>query len=130
MEFHQPNNIYKQDLDIDDNALIEEYYTLLGEEDFIKDNKSMRNHDDSKVYAKRIQRKDGSFKNLIRLTSNSKLYNPLSIYGQEKANAFLDRTCKSNNKFKTVNDKAFNWYLQFLSTKNISWLYNAEREVE
>lgn len=130
MDFHQPNNIYKQNSDINELSLIEKYYTLIGEENFLQDGHAMREHDDDRVYAKRIQRKDGSFKNLIKLTKNSKLYNPMSIYGQEKNSNFLDRTCKSNIKFKIVNDKAFEWYLKFLSTKNISWLYNAEREIE
>jgi hypothetical protein len=53
-----------------------------------------------------------------------------STESQEKTNGFLDRICRSNDKFKTVNEKAFNWYVQFLSSKNLSWFHNAEREIE
>ena len=83
-----------------------------------------------KVYAKKIQRKDGSYKLSIRTGTDGKLYNPMSIYGKEKASTLLDNVCKSNDKFKTVNEKTFTWYTQFLKTKNMAHLYNAEREAE
>ena len=36
----------------------------------------------------------------------------------------------SDEKFRTVNPKTFGLYLQFLSSKNLAYLYNAEREAE
>jgi hypothetical protein len=130
MDFHQPTNIYNNDLNIEEDSLNKEYYTLLGEEDFISNECPRRHKDDEKVLAKKIQKKDGSYKTLIKTANNGKLYNPVAIYGQEKTHTFLDRVCRSNEKFRPVNNKAFDWYVKFLSTKNIAWFYNAEREVD
>lgn len=131
MEFYQQtNNIFKQQNDIEEQDLTEEFYTLTGQEELVIDNKPRRLKDDQYVYAKRIQKKDGSYKTMIKTSSNGKLFNPVSILGAEKTNTFLDRVCKSNDKFRTVNHKAFEWYIQFLSSKNLGWFYNAEREVD
>jgi hypothetical protein len=110
----------------------EQFFTISGEEDFTDSSGSPRLEKDSteKTYAKKIIRKDNSYKYLIKLSNNSKLFNPLSIYGIEQDKSFLNRVCRSNKKFKEVNQKAFEWYLKFLTTKNIAWLNNAEREIE
>lgn len=130
MEFHQPNNIYDEQKTIDNDKLKSEFFTVIGEEQITVDGKPCRTQEDDMVYAKRLQKKDGSYRNFIKVSSNGKLYNPISVYGSEKTNTFLDSVCRSKDKFKSVNDKAFNWYVQFLSSKNLGWLYNAEREVD
>lgn len=130
MEFHRPNNIYDEQKNIEDDKLKAEFFTVLGQEQTMLDGKPCRIQEDDMVYAKRTQKKDGSYRNFIKLSSNGKLYNPVSVYGGEKTNNFLDRVCRSNDKFKAVNDKAFNWYVQFLSSKNLAWLHNAEREID
>lgn len=107
-------------------------YTIAGEEDEVNNGVPIRNNDDDKVYAKKIQRSDASLKYLIRLDPSAKLFNPLSIYDQtdkRQATEFLNSVCRTNKKFKEVNSKTFELYLKFLSTKNISWLHNAEREI-
>lgn len=109
-----------------------ELYTIAGEEDDINHGIPTRNNDDDKVYAKKIQRSDASLKYLIRLDPSAKLFNPLSIYDQtdkRPVTEFLNSVCRTNKKFKEVNSKTFELYLKFLSTKNISWLHNAEREI-
>lgn len=128
--FQQQDNIYKREMNINDEDLISVFYTLSGQEDEIIDDRPIKSTESEEVYAKVLQKKDGTYKHMIRTSADGKLYNPMSIYGQEKTNDFLDRICKSNDKFKTVNEKAFNWYVQFLSTKNLSWFHNAEREIE
>lgn len=128
--FQQQDNIYKREANIDDENLTHVFYTLSGQEDDIVEDKPIKSVEDNEVYAKLLQKKDGTYKHMIRTSADGKLYNPMSIYGQEKTNDFLDRICKSNDKFKTVNEKAFNWYVQFLSTKNLGWFHNAEREIE
>jgi hypothetical protein len=54
----------------------------------------------------------------------------MSIYGQENNSTFLDRVCRASGKFKDVNYKTFDLYVNFLKTKNVAWLHNAEREAE
>lgn len=108
-----------------------QYYTAHGAHDSLDvDNNPVLNEDSDKTLAKKIIRSDGTIKYTIKLSSEGKLLNPFSIYGQEKNSTFLDRVCRSNSKFKEVNQKSFDLYLKFLKTKNNAWLLNAEREVE
>lgn len=130
MDFYQPHSIYKDNNDVKEDLLKTEYYTLIGQEEATINEFPARIKDDNKVYAKKIQKKDGSYKLMVKTSSNGKLYNPVAIIGQEKENAFLDRVCKSNEKFRTVNQKVFDLYLQFLNSKNLAFFYNAEREAE
>ena len=108
------------------------YYCVIGSQDFIDEESFPRvnKEDDNRVLAKRIVRDDGSSRFSIKLTNSGKMQNPLSMYGIEKTNNFLDRVCRSDKKFKEVNQKVFNMYINFLKTKNIAWLNNAEREAE
>ena len=108
-----------------------EYYTVSGEQDFFDDQQMPRlKKDCDKVCAKKSIKNNGKTKYLVKLSLNSKLYNPLSKYGLEQSRSFLDNTVRPANKFKTVNHKTFNLYLDFLKTKNNSYLLNAERESE
>jgi hypothetical protein len=79
------------------------------------------------VYAKKIL-SAGRSNYYIKLSLENKFYNPLSVYGLEKTKSFLDNVVRDANKFKSVNKKAFDFYLTFLKTKNLSYLYNSERE--
>jgi hypothetical protein len=109
-----------------------EFYSIVGSEEFLDSNSNPRvsNENDTRVLAKKIIRDDGSVKFTIRTNATGKLQNPVSIYGSEKTNNFLDRVCRSSDKFKEVNMKTFDLYINFLKTKNIAWLNNAEREAE
>jgi hypothetical protein len=109
-----------------------EYYCVTGSQEFLDEsnNPRVKNEDDSRVLAKRIYRDDGTSRLSIKLSNTGKIQNPLSIFGMEKQTTFLDRVCRSQNKFKEVNMKVFNFYLSFLRTKNVAWLHNAEREME
>lgn len=86
--------------------------------------------DGQNICAKIVNRSNGTIKYLIRLDPNGKLFNPFSIYGENKNRTFLDRICRSNQKFKEVSEKVANLYLKFLEKQNIALLTNAEREAE
>ncbi len=107
-----------------------EYYTMLGQEDYLDHSNNPRCNSElsNKLLAKKIYRDNGSYRYSIKIDNNGKIYNPLSIYGDVKQTSFLDRVCRSQNKYREVNYKAFELYLQFLKTKNLAWLHNAERE--
>lgn len=133
MTLFNPSNIYnsKGKEVAQDGAVIDSVlYTLSEYAESSHNNHSTRNQEDDKVYAKEIQRKDNSTRYVVRRSSNGQLYNPTSIYGEEEERNFLDRVCRSDDKFMTVNHKTFNLYLQFLDTKNPAYLKNAQREVE
>lgn len=114
-----------------ENGITSEYYTIIGSEDFLDHNKNPRCYEESSknVLAKKIYRTTDSVRYSIKIDNNGKIFNPLSIYGDVKQTSFLDRVCRAQNKYKDVNYKAFEMYLQFLKTKNLAWLHNAEREV-
>ena len=128
--FTNNNNIFNTQKD-NENAT-EIGYTMVGMEDTLDQNDLPLSNDNEaeKVFAKKILRKNGTTKFLVRLSANGKLFNPVSIYGLEKEKTFLDRICRSNSKFREVNQKVFDLYIKFLQSKNISWLNNAEREAE
>jgi len=128
--FKSNNSIFSTKKENDDS--IETSYTLIGMEDSLDKNDLpvVNDADSDNVFAKKILRKNGTVKFLVRLSSNGKLFNPVSIYGMEKDKTFLDRICRSNSKFREVNHKVFDLYIKFLQSKNISWLNNAEREAE
>jgi DUF1365 family protein len=116
--FHTTNNIFTSKIDPHLEAEAEEFFTLNGMEDFTKDDHFMiKDKTSTNIFAKRILRKNGTLKYMIRLSSNGKLFNPVSIYGQEQDKSFLDRVCRSNNKFVEVNSKTFDWYTKFLMIK-------------
>lgn len=107
----------------------DEFYCMIGLEDFVDNNNNprLKSESDKKVVAKKIHREDGSTRYSIKY-DNGKFVNPISIYGSKQDSTFLDRICKSNDRFKDVNLKVFDMYLRFLRTKNTAWLNNAERE--
>jgi hypothetical protein len=106
-------------------------YGILGTHDNIDEhNLPIVNPTNTKfILAKKILKTNGDYKFLIRINTEHKLYNPLSIYGREKSGQLLSNITRSNIEYREVNCRAFDFYLRFLSTKNIAWLYKAEREV-
>lgn len=125
----KPKSIYNDDQN--DQQDIVEFYTLSGQEDYIDSRANPRlNSDGDNVFAKRLFRSNGVAKHSIRLDTNNKLFNPVSIYGKTNTKNFLERVCRSDNKFTEVNAKTFEMYIQFLKTKNVAYLNNAERESE
>lgn len=97
------------------------FYTYSGLEDQTDNEKNpVTLKDDNRVLAKKVIRCDGTIRYSIRVDRDRKLYNP---------NVF-NITSKEEKKFRNVNNKAFEYYIGFLRTKNQSLLLNAERESE
>lgn len=108
------------------------YYCISQQEDFVDNELQPRcnNEEDKRVCAKKVVRVDGSIKYLIKTGEDRKLYNPVSIYDNNRESGkFLASISRNQNSFKEVNYKSFNMYLRFLKTKNIAYLNNAEREI-
>lgn len=106
------------------------FYTLIGLSKEVDDQNNQITTPESKnVFAKKILHADDSVRFYIRTGNNGNIHNPISVYGEEKINNFLERVCKDTIRFREVNEKVFSFYLKFLNTKNIAWLNNAEREI-
>jgi len=107
----------------------ERYYCILGSEDYMDDEGFPRKKNmDSSVVARSIQGRD-SCRHYIRISQNKKLYNPISVLDDDRSSDFLDSVCRSSDSFKSVNNKIFSMYLNFLISKNMAWLHRAEREM-
>ena len=69
----------------------------------------------------------------VKINSNIKLYNPVehhSVVKDKNQYNFINSVCKNQFIFKEVNQQIFQKYLQFLNTKNIAWLKEAERDIK
>lgn len=127
-DLFQPSSCYTSGGDGNES---QEYFTLIDLTDILdKDGNPKTQEDSENIFAKKTIRKDGSLKYSILLSSQNKLYNPISLYDPDKSSHFLEKVCRSNSRFIEVNQKTFHYYLGFLKTKNIALLSNAERERE
>jgi hypothetical protein len=119
----------------------EQFYCLFGLEDFIDAEgcPRIRDADSPQISAKKIQNKKPKhfnstsqyFRYYIKCDPNNKLFNPIKIYSSvsnKPKSKFVDKVCKSEWSFKEVDKFIFDKYIQFLLTKNISWLKEAERD--
>ena len=105
-----------------------EYYCMIGLEDFLDLHNNPRTEkDNTNTLAKKIIRDDSSIRYSIRVSKEGRLYNPLSLYGEEKKYTLYDNN-PNTTKFKDVNFRCFEHYLNFLKTKNIAYFNNSERE--
>jgi hypothetical protein len=105
-------------------------FTMFGKHDSLADDGSplINDEDDPNALAKIIWINDGYPKYMIRRDSNGRLFNPLGM-DEGRHNKFLHHAGKDQYEFRSVNRNAFDHYLYFLKTKNLSHLRTAEREI-
>jgi hypothetical protein len=110
---------------------LDEFYSMTGEQDYYDNNNNPRLvKDGPKTLAKKLFTEKSRPRHLILMNTDGKLHNPLNITSKQKMTSnFLDRKCREP-KFKPVSEKTFSMYVNFLKSKNLSWLYNADREAE
>jgi hypothetical protein len=125
------------------SSYLEKFYCLKGQEDFIDEEglPRLKNNDSEYLVAKCIQNKKtkefksgkNNFSYFIKSTPNSELYNPinkLSPIKNKRQYDFIDSTCKEKWAFRQVTKSTFDKYINFLNTKNLSWLQDAERDLQ
>jgi hypothetical protein len=109
---------------------INSYYTLLGEHDFLDtDNKPRANEENNAVVAKSVQVDNKPLRYYIKVGTYGKIYNPIGLYSEGQNTKFLSKIGRKQFEFKEVNKQIFDLYVNFLATKNLAWLNNAEREL-
>lgn len=122
--------IYFQDESKNKFTRLDKLYVLSGQEDFIDEDGNPRKHNDNgDTYAKASFKEDGSVHYFIKITGNGKPYNPIDSYLNVKTSSIYKTIGKNTIQFHKVNHKVFDTYINFLRTKNISWLHNTEREM-
>lgn len=65
----------------------------------------------------------------VKRGKHGRLYNPIGMYSEGNSKKQLKHAGKPEWNFNPTNEKIFNYYINFLKTKNAAWLNNAEREV-
>jgi hypothetical protein len=106
-----------------------ECYTVIGNHEFIDDENHPRINDENKALAKSVQIGQKPAKYYIKIGTYGKIYNPIGLYSEGHSEKFLSKIGRKQFEYKEVNQKTFNMYLNFLGTKNLAWLNNAEREL-
>tara|TARA_R110000765_G_scaffold142442_2_gene243664 strand:- start:610 stop:990 length:381 start_codon:yes stop_codon:yes gene_type:complete len=79
------------------------------------------------AYAKRITL-GKRVKYYVKRGRYGKLYNPIGMYSEGTAKKQMRHAGRPEWEFKETNETVFNKYINFLRTKNIAWLNNAERD--
>lgn len=105
------------------------FYTIIGKQKYFDDDKNpLLDKDGPEVFAKKITL-NGKTKHYIKVGTYGKIYNPIGSFSEGTANKFLAKVGKKAWEFEEVNSKVFDMYVNFLRTKNMAWLNNAEREM-
>jgi len=126
------------------NQQEDQFYCLMGNEDFIDDNGFPRSysHTDNTVAKIVFNKKPKHFidtnkrsygKYYIKLDPNSKIFNPKKILSSiEEKNSlnFINSVCKKEWAFQEVTPQIFQKYIMFLKTQNLSWLKDAQRDLK
>lgn len=107
-----------------------ECFTVLGQQDFFDDQKRPRINNEDKALAKIVNVDNNPNRYYIKVGTYGKIYNPIGLYSEGHSEKFLSKIGRKQFEYKEVNQRVFDMYISFLSTKNIAWLNNAERELQ
>jgi hypothetical protein len=120
--------IGKGDETVDENGnCSSDGYPLLW--DIAEENKSVTPAKDrSEAYARSIKGTNGRLF-YVKRDSKGGLYDPIQTLPNSRHAKSLHKAENSVFMFKQVSHKVFSYYLNYLKTKNASWLKNAQREL-
>lgn len=106
-----------------------ECYTILGQQDYLDSTERPRIDNEEDALAKAVSVDNKPTRFYIKVGTYGKVYNPIGLYSEGQSKKFLAKIGRKEFEFKEVNQKIFDLYVNFLSTKNTAWLNNAEREM-
>jgi hypothetical protein len=106
-----------------------ECYTILGQQDYLDTMDRPRTESEDNALAKAVSVDNKPTRFYIKVGTYGKIYNPIGLYSEGQSKKFLAKIGRKQFEFKEVNQKIFDLYVNFLSTKNTAWLVNAEREM-
>lgn len=111
------------------DSIEHKYYTVFGSHTGMDDegNPICKDHTKALAYSKNVNNEQKQY--YIKVGLHGKIFNPIGLYSEGKQNKFLSKIGKEEYIFRKVNSKVFDMYLNFLRTKNLAWLNNAEREL-
>lgn len=113
---------------VSDESNIEvKHYTILGDHDYI-DNDDYPRSEESKAMAKSITANNNT-RYFVKIGTYGKIFNPIGLHSEGRQDKFLSKIGRKEWEFKEVNPKVFDLYINFLKSRNIAWLNNAQREL-
>lgn len=118
--FLQNNNTTQRDV---------ECFTVLGNQEYFDDQDRPRINNEDKALAKSVSIDGRPTRYYIKVGTYGKIYNPIGLYTEGHSEKFLAKIGRKQFEYKEVNQKIFDMYVNFLTTKNLAWLNNAEREM-
>lgn len=124
--------VYGDAVDSDIGKPIEyesDFYTIFGSHDFLNDRGFPQQDEEStSTFAKKVSTNKRNPLYYVRGSSDGHFYDPLGMYDERKHNKFKGHHGKFHFDYIEVNERTFNFYLNYLKTKNKAYLLNAERE--
>ena len=128
-------NIINKEKSIKKPKRTETIYTITGKQDYLEKNKypcvkmeSKKAQESMDAYAMKISGGTRTKYYAIR-GKHGRLYNPMGMFSEGRARKRLGHAGRLEWKFVEIGEKAFRFYRDFLRTKNIAYLLNAEREL-
>ena len=113
----------------------ETIYTITGKQDYLEKNKypcvkmeSKKAQESMDAYAMKITVGTRT-KYYAKRGKHGRLYNPMGMFSEGMAKKRLGHAGRLEWRFIEIGEKAFRFYRDFLRTKNIAYLHNAEREL-
>ena len=114
---------------------IEVIYTVAGQQDYLENDK----YPCIKIDAETAKESPNAFAMEITIGKRTKyyakrgrhgrLYNPIGMFSEGMASKKLVHAGRLEWRFIEIGERAFRFYRNFLRTKNIAYLHNAEREL-
>lgn len=132
--------ILSQDIFKPDDKSEIKYYTTYQYKEFSDEQECFRlSKDGDKVFAKSVKEKlnknnptqeVSQIKYYIRGNNGKQLFDPFPKYSiSDNKSSFIDKTCKSNQRFLEVSKSVFDKYVSFLNTESNQYLISAQREI-
>ena len=111
-------------------------YTVMGKEDYIEKESGLPclnvsvDEAESNPYAHAMKIVGTSTRRFfVKQGLYGKLFNPLGFFSEGKEAQKRRHAGRLEWELKEVTEKVFNFYVNFLRTKNLSYIHNAEREL-
>lgn len=124
------NNIFKIKKDKEEDQYNYTYYVMFGDHDALDNNNNpiTQNQKKSVAYSRK-EMNSSEEQYYLKVGMYGKIFNPIGLFSEGRKDKFLSKIGKNEFNYTKVNKKVFDMYLNFLRTKNIAWLNNAEREM-
>lgn len=111
-------------------------YTVIGKEDYIEEDSGLpclsieldAVQNNPYAHAMKVTGASGC-RFFVKQGSYGKLFNPLGLFSEGQESKVSRHTGRLEWELKEVKKKVFDFYVNFLRTKNLSYIHNAEREL-